>query len=230
MQMRGATVLLDFDQVHSDNLELALRVADLFLLDIAGVDLIIPDVSRSWIEQNCLVCDVNSMPQVGANAAALFLDSVMFGTDRVQVCLILHTGGASPIHQKHLRGLLGQLEIDSISSPEGIWINGKQVGRPGLNGYRTASSMFQQRDVNRAAVIMSIDEVLLNGLPCDRIQHIVTFCGNSSGTKDSRLQLHSAGSVLRDTIESDLVDSGLTTSRSEACMFMEMIWPHFVSH
>jgi cyanophycin synthetase len=225
----GATVVLDFDQVHQDNLDLAQQVAELFLLDVAGIDLIIPDVSCSWLEQNCLVCDVNSMPQVGATACATFLDSVMRGTGRVQVSLVLLAGEESPFRHEYIRNVLMPWKVDSIASRDGAWINGKQVVRPGQNGYATARQMLNQRDVSHAAVVMSVNEVLMHGLPCDRIQRMIIVRKNPAIGANSILHLHEAGKAVRDTVESSLVSVGLTPHLSDARLFSEMIWPHFVS-
>ncbi len=223
----GTTVLLDFDLVHQDNIDLALRVADLFLLNVAGIDLIIPDVSRSWIDQDCLVCDVNSKPQVGATTAATFLDSVICGTGRVMVSLVLFTGDEPPTRQSNVRDMFRQLQVNSISSSEGVWINGKQIGRPGPNGHATATRMLQHRDVIHAAVVISVEEIMMHGLPCDRIQNIVLVCRNSTINDNSTLQLHTVSSSSIDTVESGLITAGLVLNHLKANSFMNMLWPHF---
>lgn len=225
----GSTTLLDFDQVHKDNLELALRIADLFLLDVAGIDLIIPDVSRSWMEQDCLVCDVNSKPQTGMTAAAAFLDSVMSGKGgRVPATLVLFSGDHSPIHHGHLQDLLKQLNVNSISAREGIWINGKQIGRPGLNGFNTAKIMLSQRDVHHAAIVISVEDLMSYGLPCDRLQNLIIVRSSSSPSEHLGLQWYEAGKALRKAVESHLIQVGLIPTHLEASSLMEKIWPHLI--
>jgi cyanophycin synthetase len=56
----GSTIGLDVNQVHPDNINLAFNVAKLFNLDIAGIDLIISDISKSWLNTPCVICDVNA--------------------------------------------------------------------------------------------------------------------------------------------------------------------------
>lgn len=53
------------DEIHPANAELCRRVARLFSLDIAGIDLICADISRPLAETGGIVCEVNAQPQVG---------------------------------------------------------------------------------------------------------------------------------------------------------------------
>jgi D-alanine-D-alanine ligase-like ATP-grasp enzyme len=50
-------------QAHPDNMALALQAASALRLDLAGVDLIIPDISQSWRNTSCAICEVNAQPQ-----------------------------------------------------------------------------------------------------------------------------------------------------------------------
>jgi cyanophycin synthetase len=50
-------------EAHPDNLELALRAAAALRLDVAGVDLLLPDIKKSWTETGGAVCEVNGQPQ-----------------------------------------------------------------------------------------------------------------------------------------------------------------------
>jgi cyanophycin synthetase len=53
------------EAIHPANAELCRRVARLLNLDIAGIDLICPDISRPIAETGGVVCEVNAQPQVG---------------------------------------------------------------------------------------------------------------------------------------------------------------------
>ena len=50
------------DIIHPDNLRLAERAAAVFGLDIAGIDLISPDISVSWLDNAAAICEVNPTP------------------------------------------------------------------------------------------------------------------------------------------------------------------------
>ena len=46
-------------------------------LDLAGVDLIIPDLSRSWTECGALICEINARPEIGRNTTPTIHDRML---------------------------------------------------------------------------------------------------------------------------------------------------------
>jgi cyanophycin synthetase len=51
--------------VHPDNLDIALRASKLFGLNVAGIDIITTDISKSWNETNAIINEVNFAPLLG---------------------------------------------------------------------------------------------------------------------------------------------------------------------
>ena len=88
----GGMPVAVFDQVHPDNARLAVRAAEALRLDLAGVDLIIPDIARSWREGGAAICEVNAQPQLGGTTSAhvypQILAAMVPGTGRIP-CAIL---------------------------------------------------------------------------------------------------------------------------------------------
>lgn len=54
---------------HPDNLALAVLAAAALRLDVAGVDLLLPDMAQSWKETGGAVCEVNAQPQFSSGPA-----------------------------------------------------------------------------------------------------------------------------------------------------------------
>jgi cyanophycin synthetase len=92
---RGGTSVDVTGQVHRDNVELCLRAAALLRLDIAGLDLLIPDIARSWREVGAAFCEVNAQPQMGGAHPWIFeriLRRYVVGCGRVPSILVLSDG------------------------------------------------------------------------------------------------------------------------------------------
>lgn len=61
---KGATPIDVTDSVHPDNAQLAVRAAQIIGLDVAGVDVISNDLSKSWRETPATVIEVNARPGI----------------------------------------------------------------------------------------------------------------------------------------------------------------------
>ena len=63
----GGTAAYVCEQIHPDNIDLAVRIAESLKIDILGVDMMTTDISRSYLEGGLSVIEVNHMPGVGAS-------------------------------------------------------------------------------------------------------------------------------------------------------------------
>lgn len=79
--------------VHPDNAALAIRAARALHLDIAGIDLIIPDIGVSWKESVAAICEVNAQPQLGRvtgpHLYPLLLQTMLRGDGHIPVMTVL---------------------------------------------------------------------------------------------------------------------------------------------
>jgi cyanophycin synthetase len=88
----GGTTEAITEKVHPDNAALAVQTAALFRLDIAGIDLLCPDISRSWKEVGAAITEINSAPQYGEASGALpeiILRDLIKGQGRIPIVLAL---------------------------------------------------------------------------------------------------------------------------------------------
>lgn len=89
----GVPVPVPLEDVHPDNLSLAVRAARVFRLDVAGIDLLIPDIATSWLESGALLCEVNAQPQMFTTMHGPMLRKVMGECDgRIPSVLVLSAG------------------------------------------------------------------------------------------------------------------------------------------
>ena len=169
----GVTHAIDKTTVHPDNQELCLRAARIMDLDIAGIDLLIPDITQSWLKTGALICEVNAVPQVGYNhGITQIVDHIFQSGVRVPMhMVIVESWNTSDLHLAHeLAAITGS---NAFSASTGIWINGKCMSRPFDNGFVAARAVIFDQQVESAVCIMTKAEVAELGLPLDQFDQIL---------------------------------------------------------
>lgn len=168
----GGTPIPVFDKLHPDNARLAERAADLLGLDLAGVDLIIPDIARSWREVPAAICEVNAQPELGGDAEHLYPE--------VLTALVPNNGHIPTI------AVLGGAQADQLAPEiaEALGRQGLCVGAHDRSGVRVGEETVLEGDIPplRAGRILTMDRrvdalvlgaldlaVLRQGLPVQQI-------------------------------------------------------------
>lgn len=82
--------------VDPENLRIAIEASRLFGLDIAGIDLITPDITRPWFENDAIISEVNHAPQLGGGEISrrqipVLLDRLI--QDRGRIPIEVFVGG-----------------------------------------------------------------------------------------------------------------------------------------
>ena len=167
----GLTRAIDQATVHPDNKALCLRAARILDLDIAGVDLITPDVTRSWLEVGALICEVNAIPQIGYNHGIepMMLDLFKNGSRIPVILAIVDRELELPL----IHELASIFNSNGISTQQGMWINGLCVSQPWPSSFDPAVALIFDREVDAALCVMTKADVVEHGLPLDRFDQIL---------------------------------------------------------
>jgi len=64
----GEHEIVDMADCHPDNLDLAIDAANVVGLDMAGIDFLSLDISRSWRENGARICEINPTPAMSVSA------------------------------------------------------------------------------------------------------------------------------------------------------------------
>jgi len=181
-----------FDRVHPDNARLAVRAAAALRLDLAGVDLLIPEISRSWRETGAVVCEVNGQPNLGDTTAphlyAELLRKLVKGSGRIPVVVIV---GASP-EWNIGETIAGRLDDAGFRTGRadsgGVTIGGHCVTAGTPDAYTSGIILTGDNDVD--AVVLSISDtgVLRTGLPFERYDMLV-FAGSHIAVTGAERQI-----------------------------------------
>jgi cyanophycin synthetase len=80
---------VELQDIHPDNTALAIDATRLLKLDLAGVDLILSDVTQSWRETGGGICEVNGQPQLASHLPHQLLSKIVPGQGRIPVFALL---------------------------------------------------------------------------------------------------------------------------------------------
>ncbi len=166
------------DRVHPDNRALALRAASIMRLDIAGVDLLMPDIGRSWRETGAVVCEVNAQPSLGGRTAGgtlyePILRALVPGNGRVPVVAVL---GETPS-----RTFVGDIETALLEEgltpgcrdTSGVRVGGEPVADGDVEPFAAGEMLVLDRKVEAIVLCVDDDSLLYTGLPFARIDLLV---------------------------------------------------------
>ena len=152
------------DQIHPDNAALCVQAAALLRLDIAGLDLLITDISRSWREVGGAFYEINAQPQTGGAHPWMFekiLKRYVTGQGRIPTVLVLAQPGESPL----ARETVAALEHDGLRT--GL------VQGSGEALLRDCRAKLMAPDLAALVVVTDCKELLRWGLPLDRFDAMV---------------------------------------------------------
>ena len=169
----GGMPIAAFDTMHPDNARLAVRAARALKLDLAGVDLIIPDLAVSWKESGAAICEVNAQPGLcgttGHHLYPAVLKGVLGGNGHIPTVAILGGPQAEAISQELADHLLGHRILAGLHNRRGIAI-GKVMIEEGFIPQITAGQMLAANQSVDALIFGATNfGVAFHGLPVPRI-------------------------------------------------------------
>jgi len=167
----GATPVAVFDQVHPDNRDLAIRATAALRLDFGGVDFVIPDLAKSWLETGALICEVNSQPSIGITGTHLdprFLGRLGQGNGRIPMAVVV---GAEDPH-----GLAAALSarlaqeglVTGWATKDRAMVGQEQVSTGALSAFNHGLALMSDQRVGALLLFLSPTAQLSTGLPFAR--------------------------------------------------------------
>ena len=168
---------------HPDNLALARRAAEALHLDLAGVDLLISDISRSWLEVGAVICEVNAQPQIATGHGRL-LTKLLGGNGRIPIDIIL---GLESIEDLRL-ATAEQFDLSFYSSlgfvgRDGIFVGDQRYHGPSADQFYAASMLLRCPKVGRLMLALWDPSFLQDGLPIDKVNRLIIVSAASESSQ-----------------------------------------------
>ena len=195
---------------HPDNKALAIRAARLLRLDIAGIDLIMPDISRSWREVGGAICEVNAQPQFSASAPAAPFHAVaglFAGDGRIPVIVMLGADGfvAAELMLEAFRAQ--ELKL-GLALPQHLSVDGCVLAQPAGGAFAAMQALLRDPGVDALVALVDDESWLATGAPVDSVD-LLLCAPNASPRMKSLLTPMSR-------IEARAVGEGQLASRAGA--------------
>jgi cyanophycin synthetase len=178
---RGGTAEAVFDQVHPDNRRLAIRAAAALRLDLAGIDLLIPDIGRSWFETGAAICEVNGQPFLGSRWSFLYGDilrQLVAGSGRIPIAVLLGAPPDGRLAHAIAEKLSASGVVAGWADRNGATVGAARVARGPLSAFAGGQVLVADKTVEAAILCVNDAGVLRSGLPFDRYDFLV-LAGNS---------------------------------------------------
>jgi len=176
----GGTAVDRTDDIHPDNACIAIRAALSLGLDIAGIDFICPDISRSAREIGGGVVEVNAAPgfrmhlkpSVGRpRPVAPAVVRMLFPeveTGRIPIFAVTGTNGKSTTTRMLAHILRQTGRTVGLTSTSGVYVNSERVLKADASGPKSARMVLHDPMVDAAVFEVARGGLLREGLAFDR--------------------------------------------------------------
>lgn len=183
----GGTREAVLDKVHPDNLELASRAASVLRLDLAGIDLLIPDISRPWHETGGAICEVNAQPQLSRHLHRAILPRLVPRRGRIPTIVLI---GSVEAHRDIREELVAKTISKNICvgwvDSHDVYIGNKVSRLAGGDAFAGCRALLADPRVD--ALVLQISELPMksNGLPIDRVDVAVLLPESPGESRNDR--------------------------------------------
>lgn len=213
----GSSAIDVSDRVHPDTAALAARAARMLSLRLAGVDIITPDIEKSWREVGAGVCEVNGTPMMrphwatggGPEVTPILMDHALEGAGDSRIPVALAIGGSSTGDAIRLAAdlLAPHQQGVGTATDRGIRLDADLIDDAPAVSAEGGQRLLSDPAVETALLQTTHKAFLANGLALDRwaVGVLTELTGTPSGTPPEVIALRGA----TDAVVIALDDPGL---------------------
>jgi cyanophycin synthetase len=184
----GGRPVAVLEQVHPDNALLALRAAEALRLDLAGIDLLMPDIARSWREVGAAICEVNAQPQLGATTGPHLYGEILRRRlperGRIPIVIVVGEHSSGAVTTAVSKCLRAAGYAVGWCDRNGAGIDEQRLIDRSPNAFLAGHMLLTHPAVDALVLGLHNDELLYTGLPADRVHWLILAGTNlaSSGS------------------------------------------------
>jgi cyanophycin synthetase len=192
----GGTPKVVTEEIHPENIRIALQAAQLVGLNVVGVDLISEDISKPWYENGAVINEVNFAPFLGQR-----FDFQKMGVERV-VKGLFADGARIPIqvfigdHEALTAAKARQAELYAngvrcfvTSSSISFDVSEEIKIAPPCQGlFARCRALLMNRNVQALMIVIQTDELVSFGSPVDSIDQIEVVNQNLASQSNPELK------------------------------------------
>ncbi|MCF6310507.1 MAG: carboxylate--amine ligase [Sulfurimonas sp.] len=178
------------DFIHQDNIDISLRAAKLFGLEIAGIDIITIDIKKPWYETGAIINEVNLAPLLGGGEISKsyipeFLERIVDGDGRIPINVVIGGSEAMDIAIKEQNNLIKKGVACFLTSHK-VTINdsASEMILPFKGLYKRCKALLLNHQVQAVILVIQTDELISTGLPIDGINQITNTGGKLVSSKN----------------------------------------------
>jgi cyanophycin synthetase len=186
----GGTDVNLTDYIHPDNIDISIRAAKLFALEIAGIDIITTDIKKSWHETGAIINEVNLAPLLGGGEISRsyipeFLERIIDRDGRIPISVVVGGNEAMDIAKKEQNSLI-EKGIACFLTSHNVTINhsASEMILPFKGLHKRCKALLLNHQVEAIILVVQTDEFLYTGLPIDAISNITNATGKPVSSKN----------------------------------------------
>ena len=176
----GGTAIDRTEEIHPDNAAIARRAALTIGLDVAGIDLLAPDIRRSVRETGGGVVEVNAAPGLrmhlqpsegqARDVAAPIIEMLYPRGSRARIPVLAVTGtnGKSTVGRMVAHIFKAQGQTVGLTNTSGVYIGEERVSKADASGPKSARMVLRDPTVDVAVLECARGGILREGLAFDR--------------------------------------------------------------
>lgn len=164
--------------VHPDNLDIAIRTAALFELDVAGIDIISADISVPWFENGAIINEVNFSPLLGGGEISRsyipdFLNSFINENGRIPIeIFVCDETSIDAAYQRQEELIKNGVKCFLTTHIKTITHEKIIIPFTYQRLYQRCKALMLNKQVDALIVVVQTDEVLHMGLAFDLIDNV----------------------------------------------------------